>query len=57
MSGSKLKYQLLLRPQIERLLMPSTAQIPDMNAAPILATREQLVFLWAQVCLGKDVRE
>src|SRR5262245_13850810 len=44
MSGSKLKYQLLLRPQIELLLMPSTAQVPDMNAAPILATEENLRF-------------
>src|SRR5262249_2748005 len=44
MSWSKLKYQLLLRPQIERLLMPSTTQIPDMNAAPIFATEENLRF-------------
>src|SRR5262249_25057886 len=44
MSGSKLKYQLLIRPQIERLLMPSTTQIPDMNAAPIFATEENLRF-------------
>src|SRR5262245_2836514 len=51
MSGSKLKYQLLLRPQIELLLMPSTAQVPDMNVAPILATEENL---WFQPIL-KDV--